>query len=61
MSLEPTQSVETIMGLVAEGLKKFKSKEAIYIHAYALNSGALSGNMRKGTVSLTIWCIVSGA
>ncbi len=31
------------------------------VHSYALNSGALSGNMRKGTVSLTIWCIVSGA
>ncbi len=35
--------------------------QAYIEHSYALNSGTLSGNMRKGTVSLTIWCIVSGA
>jgi len=31
LGLKPTQSVETIMGLVKDGLKRFRSKEAIYI------------------------------
>lgn len=29
--LEPTMTVEAIMGLVADGLKRFQSKEAVYI------------------------------
>src|SRR5262245_32885662 len=31
LGLKPTQSVETIMGLVNDGLRRFRSKEAIYI------------------------------
>lgn len=31
MHLKPTQTVETIMGLVQDGLKRFSSKEAVYI------------------------------
>lgn len=45
MSLEPTQSVETIMGLVADGLKKFQSKEAVYIRPmYWAEEGGVGGS-----------------
>ncbi len=45
LSLKPTQSVETIMGLVADGLKKFTSKEAIYIRPmYWAEDGAVGGS-----------------
>jgi branched-chain amino acid aminotransferase len=45
MSLKPTQSVETIMGLVKDGLKRFKSREAIYIRPmYWAEDGGLGGS-----------------
>lgn len=31
LGLKPTMSVETIMGLVPDGLRRFKSKDAVYI------------------------------
>lgn len=45
LGLAPTQSVETIMGLAADGLKKFKSDEAIYIRPmYWADDGGVSGS-----------------
>ena len=42
LGLKPTQSVETIMGLVVHGLKKFRTKEAVYIRPIAVGA-------RRGT------------
>jgi len=45
MMLKPTQSVETMMGLVKDGLKKFKTKEAVYIRPmYWADEGGLAGS-----------------
>lgn len=45
LGLAATQSVESIMGLVEEGLKKFKSDEAIYIRPmYWADDGGVSGS-----------------
>lgn len=45
LGLAPTQSVETMMGLVADGLKRFVSKEAIYIRPmYWAEDGGVSGS-----------------
>ena len=45
LGLAPTQSVETIMGLVEDGLKKFKSDEAIYVRPmYWADDGGMSGS-----------------
>lgn len=45
LSLKPTQSVETMMGLVAEGLKRFKSNEAVYIRPmYWADDGGVGGS-----------------
>ena len=45
MMLKPTQSVETMLGLVKDGLKKFKSKEAVYIRPmYWADEGGLAGS-----------------
>ena len=45
LGLKPTQSVETIMGLVKQGLKKFRSKEAIYIRPmYWAEEGGVVGS-----------------
>jgi branched-chain amino acid aminotransferase len=45
LGLKPTQSVETIMGLVAEGLKRFQSKEAVYIRPmYWADDGGVGGS-----------------
>lgn len=45
MSLAPTQSVETIMGLVEDGLKKFSTDTAIYIRPmYWADEGGVSGS-----------------
>ncbi len=45
MSLKPTQSVETIMGLVADGLKRFGSKDAVYIRPmYLAEDGGVGGS-----------------
>ena len=45
LGLEPTQSVESIMGLVADGLKRFESNEAIYIRPmYWAEDGGVSGS-----------------
>src|SRR5258706_5319371 len=45
LSLKPTQSVETIMGLVKDGLKRFRSKEAIYIRPmYWAEDGGVRGS-----------------
>ncbi|MGI9476089.1 MAG: branched-chain amino acid aminotransferase [Hyphomicrobiaceae bacterium] len=45
LSLAATQSVETIMGLVQDGLKKFKSNEAVYIRPmYWADDGGVSGS-----------------
>jgi branched-chain amino acid aminotransferase len=45
LGLKPTQSVETIMGLVKSGLKKFRSKEAIYIRPmYWAEDGGVKGS-----------------
>ena len=46
IGLQPTQAVETMMGLVADGLKRFKSKEAIYIRLmYWAEDGGAAGSM----------------
>ncbi len=46
IGLEPTHSAEAIMGLVKEGLKRFKSKDAIYIRPmYWADEGSLIGSM----------------
>ena len=45
LGLAATQSIETIMGLVEDGLKKFKSNEAIYIRPmYWADDGGVSGS-----------------
>lgn len=45
LGLAPTQSVETMMGLVADGLKRFVSKDAIYIRPmYWAEDGGVSGS-----------------
>lgn len=45
MMLKPTQSVETMLGLVKDGLKKFRSKEAVYIRPmYWADEGGLAGS-----------------
>ncbi len=45
LGLEPTQTVESIMGLVADGLKRFESKDAIYIRPmYWAEDGGVSGS-----------------
>ena len=45
LGLAATQSVETIMGLAKDGLKKFKSNEAIYIRPmYWADDGGVSGS-----------------
>jgi branched-chain amino acid aminotransferase len=45
LGLKPTQSVETILGLVKSGLKKFRSKEAIYIRPmYWAEGGGVVGS-----------------
>ena len=45
LGLKPTQSVETVMGLVKAGLKKFRSKEAIYIRPmYWAEDGGVGGS-----------------
>lgn len=45
LGLAATQSVETIMGLAEDGLKKFKSNEAIYIRPmYWADDGGVSGS-----------------
>ena len=45
MMLKPTQSVETMIGLVKDGLKKFKTKEAVYIRPmYWADEGGLAGS-----------------
>lgn len=46
LGLKPTQSVETMMGLVKDGLKRFKSKEAVYIRPmYWADAGGAAGSM----------------
>lgn len=45
LMLKPTQSVETMMGLVKDGLKRFQSKEAVYIRPmYWADDGGVSGS-----------------
>jgi branched-chain amino acid aminotransferase len=45
LGLTPTQSVETIMGLVGHGLKKFRTKEAVYIRPmYWAEDGGVGGS-----------------
>ena len=45
LGLAPTQSVETIMGLVEDGLKKFQSDDAIYVRPmYWADDGGMSGS-----------------
>jgi branched-chain amino acid aminotransferase len=45
LGLKPTQSVETILGLVKSGLKRFRSKEAIYIRPmYWAEDGGVKGS-----------------
>ena len=45
LGLKATQSVETIMGLVNAGLKRFRSKEAIYIRPmYWAEDGGVGGS-----------------
>lgn len=46
LGLEPTQSVETMMALIKDGLKHFTSKEAIYIRPmYWADAGGAAGSM----------------
>jgi branched-chain amino acid aminotransferase len=45
LGLKPTQAVETIQGLVKDGLKRFRSKEAIYIRPmYWAEEGGVVGS-----------------
>jgi len=45
LGLKPTQSVETIMDLVGHGLKKFRTKEAVYIRPmYWAEHGGVGGS-----------------
>jgi branched-chain amino acid aminotransferase len=45
LGLKPTQSVETMLGLVADGLKRFSSREAIYIRPmYWAEDGGVGGS-----------------
>ena len=45
LGLAPTQSVESIMGLVADGLRRFQSKEAVYIRPmYWADDGGVGGS-----------------
>lgn len=45
LGLKPTQSVDTMMGLVKDGLKRFKSKEAVYIRPmYWADAGGAAGS-----------------
>ena len=45
MMLAPTHSAEAIMGLVRDGLKRFQSKEAVYIRPmYWAEDGGLGGS-----------------
>lgn len=45
MSLAPTQSIESIVGLVKDGLKRFQSKEAVYIRPmYWADDGGVGGS-----------------
>lgn len=45
LGLKPTQSVDAIQGLVKDGLKKFESKEAVYIRPmYWADSGGVMGS-----------------
>jgi branched-chain amino acid aminotransferase len=45
LSLKPTQPVETIVGLVKDGLKRFRSKEAIYVRPmYWAEEGGVVGS-----------------
>ncbi|MFM9939611.1 MAG: branched-chain amino acid aminotransferase [Hyphomicrobiaceae bacterium] len=45
LSLRPTHTPETIMGLVKDGLKRFASKEAIYIRPmYWADDGGVGGS-----------------
>jgi branched-chain amino acid aminotransferase len=45
LALKPTQSVETIQGLVKDGLKRFRSKEAVYIRPmYWAEDGGVLGS-----------------
>jgi len=45
LNLKPTHSVETIMGLVKDGLRKFESKEAVYIRPmYWADEGGVGGS-----------------
>jgi branched-chain amino acid aminotransferase len=45
IGLKPTQSVDSIMDLIKDGLKRFKSKEAIYIRPmYWADDGGTAGS-----------------
>jgi len=45
LGLNPTQSIETMLGLVRDGLKRFRSKEAIYIRPmYWAEDGGVGGS-----------------
>jgi branched-chain amino acid aminotransferase len=45
LGLKPTHTVETMMGLVKDGLKRFESNEAIYIRPmYWAEDGGVSGS-----------------
>ena len=45
LMLKPTETVETIMGLVGDGLKRFQSKDAVYIRPmYWADEGGVSGS-----------------
>jgi branched-chain amino acid aminotransferase len=45
LGLKPTQSVDTIIGLVHEGLKRFRSQEAVYIRPmYWAEDGGVGGS-----------------
>ena len=45
LGLKPTQSVESILGLVKDGLRRFHSKEAVYIRPmYWAEDGGVGGS-----------------
>lgn len=52
MMLKPTMTVEAMMGLVAEGLKKFRSKDAVYIRPmYWADEGGSDSSIPPNTES----------
>ena len=58
LGLEPTETVESMMGLLADGLKKFETKEAIYIRPmYWADSSGYMGVQCDGASTRFLLCL----